>query len=232
MLVISARGLKRYYHLGQSEVRAVDGIDLSIEKGEFLSLVGASGSGKSTLLNLFAGLDRPTAGEITVPAGNLTSMNSKQMAKYRAKDVGMVFQSFNLIPHRTALTNVELALFFTDIGKSKRRKAATELLEKLGLKDRLHHRPADLSGGEQQRVALARALVKNPQVLFADEPTGNLDRQSALTLADILLEWNKQGGTIVMVTHNWHLAEKLSHRIVRIDYGKLVETMAPREGNL
>ncbi len=222
MIAIAAKGLKRYYRMGTTEVRAVDGVDLTIESGEFLSIVGASGSGKSTLLNLFAGLDRPTEGEITVPAGSLSSMNHRQMAKYRASEVGMVFQSFNLIAHRTALGNVELALYFSEMGKSKRLKLAAELLNRLGLGERLHHQPADLSGGEQQRVALARALVKNPKVLFADEPTGNLDRDSAYAVAEILKDWNGQGGTVVMVTHNVELAGRLSHRTVRMDYGKMV----------
>lgn len=220
--IITAWGLKKHYKLGPSIIKALDGVDIEITRGEFLAVLGASGSGKSTLLNLLAGLDSPTEGTISVPAGELSAMNKKQMAKYRAYDVGMVFQSFNLIAHRTALANVEMALYFTDVKGVSRKKMAQEMLEKLGLKDRLHHKPADLSGGEQQRVALARALVKGPKVLFADEPTGNLDRDSSIAAAEMLKDWNAKGGTIVMVTHNPELAEKYAHRVVKMDYGKFV----------
>jgi putative ABC transport system ATP-binding protein len=220
--IISAIDLKKYYQLGGSEVRAVDGIDLTVKKGEFISIVGASGSGKSTLLNLLAGLDTPTSGTITVPAGNLNRMNQHQLAHYRAHQVGMVFQSFNLVPHRTALANVELALLFLNIAKSERLRKARNVLEQLGLADRLHHRPADLSGGEQQRVAIARALVKNPQILLADEPTGNLDRDNSFAIIQLIWEWNRTSGTVILVTHNLELAEKYSAKILRMNYGKFV----------
>ena len=219
--IISAKNLKKYYRLGPTIVKAVDGIDVDVQEGEFLAVVGASGSGKSTLLNLLAGLDTPTEGKITVPAGDLADMTAKQIAGYRAHEIGMVFQSFNLVSHRSALSNVELALFFTGENKSQRKQKAAEMLRKLGLKDRLDHKPSDLSGGEQQRVALARALVKNPKVLFADEPTGNLDRDSSTVVAEILKDWNQDGGTVVMVTHNLDLAEKYSDRFLKMDYGRL-----------
>ena len=222
MQILTANKLKRYFRLGSAEVKALDGIDLAIEEGEFLSVAGASGSGKSTLLNLLAGLDKPTDGEIMTPTGPLQEMSSKRIARYRAEEIGMVFQSFNLIPHRTAQGNVEMALFFSRMEKSARKKKSADILQQLGLGERGRHKPSDLSGGEQQRVALARALVKNPQILFADEPTGNLDRESAKVVAKILSDWNKQGNTIVMVTHNLDLAEKVSDRIVEMDYGKIV----------
>jgi putative ABC transport system ATP-binding protein len=220
--LISTSSLTKRFRLGGSEIWALKGVDLAVRKGEFLSLVGASGSGKSTLLNLIAGLDTPTAGTINVPAGNLGTLSSRDLARYRARFVGMIFQSFNLVSHRTALTNVELALYFTDVDPHDRTTLAADMLSRLGLGDRLHHRPADLSGGEQQRVAVARALVKNPEILLADEPTGNLDRDNSLAIAEILAGWNRQGGTVVMVTHNLDLAAKYSHRVLRMDYGNLV----------
>ena len=222
MQILTANKLKRYFRLGSAEVKALDGIDLVIEEGEFLTVAGASGSGKSTLLNLLAGLDMPTSGEIVTPTGPLQEMSSKRIARYRAEEIGMVFQSFNLIPHRTAQGNVEMALFFSRMEKSARKKKSADILQQLGLGERGRHKPSDLSGGEQQRVALARALVKNPQILFADEPTGNLDRDSSKMVAEILLDWKKLGNTVVMVTHNLDLAEKVSDRIVEMDYGKIV----------
>ena len=215
-------GLCRYFRRGPQEVRAVDGIDLSIPRGEFLSIVGASGSGKSTMLALMAGLDTPTAGRIEVGGTVLDTLTRRELARYRAKSVGMVFQSFNLIHHHTALKNVELALQFNDTPVRERRTRATEILERLGLADRLDHRPADLSGGEQQRVAIARALVKHPEILFADEPTGNLDHANAEQIGELLAELNRQGLTVVMATHNLEMARQYGHRQVRMDYGRLV----------
>ncbi|MBL7191520.1 ABC transporter ATP-binding protein [bacterium] len=220
--MIKIENLKKYYRLGDSEVRAVDGVDLTVSKGEFLGIVGASGSGKSTLLNLIGGLCTPTGGRITVEDGELTEMSSRRLAKYRAKQIGMVFQSFNLIPHRTALSNVELALYFNGAPALKRKSSAQDILIKLGMGDRLKHKPDDLSGGEQQRIAIARALVKNPPILLVDEPTGNLDRENSISVAEIFAQWNRQGGTIIMVTHNLELAEKYTHRIMKMDFGRIV----------
>ncbi len=220
---VCAVGLKRYYRSGIQEVRALDGVSLSVAQGEFIALVGASGSGKSTLLNLLGGLDTPTSGQIRVPDGDLSIMPPRQLARYRARDVGMIFQTFNLVPHRSAQANVELALYFLDVKPRDRSRRAAQILGQLGLKDRLHHRPADLSGGEQQRVAVARALVKNPTVLLADEPTGNLDRDNAQAITEIIADWNRRGGTVIMVTHNLSLAEKHAHRILKMEYGKFVD---------
>jgi putative ABC transport system ATP-binding protein len=220
--IISISSLTKRYTLGASEIWALKGVDLSVRKGEFLSLVGSSGSGKSTLLNLIGGLDTPTSGLIETPTGKIGTMSPRELARYRAHFVGMIFQSFNLVPHRTAQANVELALYFTDAHPGDRAKLASDMLTHLGLKDRLHHRPADLSGGEQQRVAIARALVKNPEVLLADEPTGNLDRDNSLAICELLADWNRQGGTVIMVTHNLDLARQYSHRVLRMDYGVIV----------
>jgi len=215
--------LCRYYRRGPQEVRAVDGVSFSIQRGEFLGIVGSSGSGKSTILNLLAGLDTPTSGRIEVEGVTLQSLTRRELAAYRARRVGMVFQSFNLIAHHTALKNVEMALYFDDTPKRERHTRAAEMLERLGLGDRLDHRPADLSGGEQQRVAIARALVKRPEVLFADEPTGNLDQKNTDQMAALLAELNREQLTVVLVTHDLDLAQRSAQRIVHMHYGRLVE---------
>ncbi len=215
--------LCRYYTRGTHQVRAVDGVNFKVEKGEFVCVAGASGSGKSTLLSLLAGLDTPTSGQVEVDGTALGALSRRELAAYRAHRVGMVFQSFNLIAHHTALRNVELALYFNDTPARERRLRSTEILEKLGLGDRLDHRPADLSGGEQQRVALARALVKKPEILFADEPTGNLDLDNTRQIAELLAQLNKQGLTIVMATHDVDMAAGVVHRAVRMTYGKMAD---------
>ncbi|RJP75407.1 MAG: ABC transporter ATP-binding protein [Candidatus Zixiibacteriota bacterium] len=220
--LLTASSLARHYRFGSSLVKALDGVDLDVRRGEFLGIVGASGSGKSTLLNLLGGLDTPTAGAIRTAEGDLNRMNPRRLARYRATEVGMIFQSFNLVPHRSALGNVELALYFLDVPLRRRRALAAEMLTRVGLADRLEHRPADLSGGEQQRVAIARALVKNPALLLADEPTGNLDRDATHMIGDILADWNRGGGTVIMVTHNLDLARARAHRVLRMDYGRFV----------
>jgi putative ABC transport system ATP-binding protein len=204
-------------------VRAVDRISLRIARGEFLALVGSSGSGKSTLLAMLAGLDTPTSGRIVIDDRNLNDLSRRELASFRAHRVGMIFQSFNLIAHRTALQNVELALYFNQTPRAERVRRARETLERLGLGDRLDHRPADLSGGEQQRVAIARALVKSPEILFADEPTGNLDRDNSVQIASILSELNRQGITVIMVTHDIDLASSHAQRMIRLVYGQVAE---------
>ena len=221
-IFIRTVNLCRYYRPGPHEVRAVDKVNLSINRGEFVSIVGASGSGKSTVLNLMAGLDTPTSGSVMIEDVTLESLNRRKLAEYRARQVGMVFQTFNLIGHRTALGNVELALYFDHTPRRERSRKATEILERLGLGDRLDHRPADLSGGEQQRVAIARALVKAPQLLFADEPTGNLDFENSRDIVSLLTELNQDGLTVVMVTHDLELARTHAHRVVQMHYGSIV----------
>jgi len=219
---IETNRLCRTYRRGPHVVRAVDEVDLTVSRGEFLAIVGASGSGKSTILSLLAGLDTPTSGKIEIDGVALNSLTRRELSAYRARRIGMVFQSFNLISHHTALHNVELALFFNGTARKERRRRAEDILDRLGLSDRLEHRPADLSGGEQQRVAMARALVKRPDILFADEPTGNLDRENSIQIASLLGELNGSGLTIVMVTHDMSMAERAAHRLVRMDYGRIV----------
>lgn len=222
-LWLNAENLTRYYIRGPQEVRALDGVSLDVQRGDFVALVGSSGSGKSTLLNLLAGLDTPTGGSIFVEGRPFSELSKKDRARYRATQIGMMFQSFNLLPYKTAQENVELALYFDDTPRMKRKKMAVDMLTRLGLGERLDHRPADLSGGEQQRVALARALVKSPTALFADEPTGNLDHGNAVQISELLRELNRGGLTVVMVTHNLELAERYAGRIVRLNYGKIAK---------
>ena len=218
---LQAIGLCRHYHRGPQTVKAVDEVDLTIARGEFLGIVGASGSGKSTLMNLLAGLDTPTAGEIRYENTPLSALSRQELAEYRAHKVGMIFQSFNLIQHHTAFKNVEMALYFNDTPRRERRRLAEETLDRLGLGDRMDHRPADLSGGEQQRVAIARALVKSPEILFADEPTGNLDHDNTGQIAELLTDLHRRGLTVVMVTHDLELARRCTGRIVNMHYGRL-----------
>jgi putative ABC transport system ATP-binding protein len=218
--------LCRFYRRGPQEVRALNGITLAVERGAFFGIVGASGSGKSTLLNLLAGLDTPTSGRVEVEGMNLAEMSRRQLAAYRARKVGMVFQSFNLISHYTAQQNVETALYFNGTSPRERKRMAAAMLDQLGLADRLTHRPADLSGGEQQRVAVARAIVKKPEILFADEPTGNLDFENAKQIADLLSDLNHAGLTIVMVTHNLEMAQEFAHKTIRMQYGKIMSESA------
>lgn len=220
--LLTAKNLARRYQRGEHEIRAVDNIDLAVAEHELVALVGASGSGKSTLLNLLAGLDTPTEGTIAYRGKALTEYSRKELAAYRAQKVGMIFQSFNLMPHLTALKNVELSLYFNDTPRHERIARADSILTRLGLADRLDHKPADLSGGEQQRVAIARALAKNPEILFADEPTGNLDQGNSDAIADLLKELNSEGLTIVMVTHDLDLAARTAARTVKMNYGKII----------
>ncbi len=221
--MIETTDLTRVYRLGGKEVRALDGVSLQVAAGEYLRVIGASGSGKSTLLSLLAGLDRPTSGSIQTPKGDLGRFSRRELAAWRSREIGMVFQSYNLIPHQSALQNVELALLFSEVARVERRGRAIAWLERLGLQDRLHHRPSDLSGGEQQRVALARALAKGPSLLLADEPTGNLDAENAHQIATLFRELRREGITIVLVTHDATLAAGDAHRTLRLHYGRIVE---------
>jgi len=221
--LITTHNLHRHYQRGPQTIRAVNGVDLSIDRGCFVAIVGSSGSGKSTLLNLLAGLDTPTEGEIVVDGESLTSMPRRERSAYRARRVGMVFQSFNLLPYKTAQENVEMALYFNGVARGERSERACAMLASVGLEDRLDHRPADLSGGEQQRVAVARALVKRPDIIFADEPTGNLDLDNAVQMADLLVSLRNEGLTVVVVTHNVELARQYANRTIRMQYGAVVE---------
>ncbi|MCB1164454.1 MAG: ABC transporter ATP-binding protein [Candidatus Krumholzibacteriia bacterium] len=218
---LSCRGLTRHYRRGPHTVRALDGVDLDVARGECLALVGASGSGKSTLLNLLAGLDTPSGGSIALEGRRLDTLSRRELAAYRARRAGMIFQAFNLLPHCSALENVELALTLEGRPRRERRSAARAMLERVGLADRLEHRPGDLSGGEQQRVAVARALVKGPELLFADEPTGNLDRENSRAIAALLAEQAAAGVTVLLATHDRELAAETATRVLRLDYGKV-----------
>ncbi len=210
--------------MGQSVIRAVDGVSLEIAAGEFVALLGSSGSGKSSLLNLLAGLDRPTSGGVIVQGRELSKLSREELAHYRLHVVGMVFQSFNLIGSMTVAENVELPLRFAEVERSRRDTLALEALERVGLRARHDHRPSELSGGEQQRAALARALINRPQILLADEPTGNLDSRTGTEIMNLIREFNQQlGMTVVMVTHERVLAEKYAQRMIFLADGKLVD---------
>lgn len=221
--------LCRYYKRGPHEIRAVDNIGLTIHRAELLAIVGASGSGKSTLLNLLAGLDTPTSGVIEVGDMSLAELSRREIAVFRARRVGMIFQSFNLMPQLSAIRNVELGLYFSDVGRRERRRRAAEILERLGMGERLEHIPAELSGGEQQRVAIARAVIKEPEILLADEPTGNLDQDNSEQIGRLLREFNRDGLTIIMATHNQMLAGAYGQRILRMRYGTLADGVPPPE---
>lgn len=229
--VIRSENVCRHYRMGETVIRAVDGISLEVQPGEFLALLGTSGSGKSSLLNLIAGLDRPTSGSVVVQDRDLAQLSREERAKYRLHVVGMVFQSFNLIPSMTLLENVELPLRFAEVDRGQRDLLSQQALERVGLKARLHHRPSELSGGEQQRAALARALVNKPKLLLADEPTGNLDSHTGTEIMDMLRDFNGDlGMTVVMVTHERALAERYAQRMVFLADGKLVDDRANEPG--
>ena len=209
--------------MGSATIRAVDGITLEVQSGEFVALLGASGSGKSSLLNLVAGLDSPTSGSVRSGEQDLAQLSREALAKYRRHTVGMVFQSFNLIPSMTVLENVELPLRFAEVERDKRGAMAASALERVGLAGRLRHRPIELSGGEQQRVALARALVNQPKILLADEPTGNLDSRTGSEVMQLIRTLNESlQMTVVLVTHETLLAEKYADRLIFLADGKVV----------
>jgi putative ABC transport system ATP-binding protein len=211
--------------MGESSIRAVDDVSLAVPTGEFLALLGSSGSGKSTLLNLMAGLDRPTCGSIHSGGRNLAELSPLELARYRRNTVGMVFQSFNLLPRMTLEENVELPLRLAEVERGERAARVEEALDHVRLRKRTGHRPSELSGGEQQRTAIARALVNRPKILFADEPTGNLDSATGEAILTLLREiQSAMGMTIVMVTHERHLAERFADRLAIMGDGKLLST--------
>ena len=221
--LIQAKAVSREYRLGETVIRAINEVSLAIRRGEFLALLGSSGSGKSTLLSLLAGLDRPTSGAIRVQDRSLSELDAEELARYRRETVGMVFQSFNLLPRMTLEENVELPLRLAEVDRNDREPRVSEALERVGLGPRRQHRPSELSGGEQQRGALARALVNRPTILFADEPTGNLDSVNGEQILLLMREFqNSLGMTIIMVTHERPLAEKFANRIAVLSDGRLV----------
>jgi putative ABC transport system ATP-binding protein len=225
--ILRADSVSRAYSLGASQILAVNNVSIAVHPSEFVALLGSSGSGKSTLLNLLAGLDRPSSGSILVNGQDLATLNSQGLARYRRETVGMVFQSFNLLPRMTLEENVELPLRLAEVDRSEREARVIQALDRVGLKARRQHRPTELSGGEQQRGALARALVNRPTILLADEPTGNLDSVNGEHILGLLKEIQASlGMTIVMVTHERPLAERFADREIHLADGKLVETAA------
>jgi putative ABC transport system ATP-binding protein len=228
---IHLQQVSRYYTMGETSVRAVDDVSLSIGEGEFLALLGSSGSGKSTLLNLIAGLDRVTSGSILARGQNLAELSSLELARYRRNTIGMVFQSFNLLPRMTLEENIELPLRLAEVERAERAGRVREALERVRLTHRVGHRPTELSGGEQQRVAIARALVNRPKILLADEPTGNLDSATGESILSLLRDLQQQlGMTIVMVTHERPLAQRFADRLATMGDGKLLSTAASTKG--
>ncbi|HKC85700.1 MAG TPA: ABC transporter ATP-binding protein [Blastocatellia bacterium] len=223
MAILEARNVTREYRMKAETVRALSEVTVEVDCGEFMAILGTSGSGKSTLLNLFGGLDRPTSGEILYDGQSLAPLSSREMSRYRLRRVGMIFQSFNLIPTMTARENVSLALAFAGLSKNERRGRSMELLDRVGLSQRAGHLPSELSGGEQQRVSIARAIANEPQVLLADEPTGNLDSSRAAEVIGVLDEMRRRDGkTIVLVTHDQELADEFATRVIRLKDGRVI----------
>jgi putative ABC transport system ATP-binding protein len=223
--IVQAVNLKKTYMLGKVPVEALCGVNLKVESGDFLAVLGPSGSGKSTLLNLIGALDKPTEGSMLIEGVDVSTLNDNQLTDLRRR-IGFVFQFFNLIPRFTAIENVELPMAIADLNKAERRKRAEDLLETVGLKQRMNHKPAELSGGEQQRVAIARALANDPKFLLMDEPTGNIDSKTASEIVDLIKRLNEDKGvTIIMVTHDQRLAGQ-SKRILHMFDGSIVKEVA------
>ncbi|GEQ86823.1 macrolide ABC transporter ATP-binding protein [Patiriisocius marinistellae] len=221
-LVININGIRRDFPLGQEIVKVLKGIDLEIETGEYVALMGPSGSGKSTLMNLLGCLDTPTAGSYFLNGQDVSNMTQDELAEIRNKEIGFVFQTFNLLPRTTALDNVALPMVYAGASKAERTKRAEEVLTDVGLADRMDHRPNQLSGGQRQRVAVGRALVNKPSIILADEPTGNLDSKTSVEIMALFDEIHAQGNTVILVTHEEDIAAH-AHRVIRLRDG-LVES--------
>jgi len=227
--IMQIRNLHKSYDKGKVRVKALRGVSMDVAEGEFVSIVGRSGCGKSTLLNIIGGLDVPSSGSVLAAGRDLSKMKRSELASHRRSTVGMVFQSFNLIPSRSALDNVALPLAFAGIPRRDRKPRASRILTQMGLKSRLHHVPSEMSGGEAQRVAVARALVNDPVILLADEPTGNLDSRTAAEILDLLLSLNRDRGlTVLMVSHDETSARRVSHRMVKLLDGKIAKEVRLR----
>ena len=218
--IIELRDIKKEYKIGTEEIHALSGVTLNIYKNEYVALMGPSGSGKSTLMNMLGCLDSPTSREYILNKLALAKMSDNELAEVRNKQIGFVFQTFNLLPRSTTLENVMLPLVYAGIEKSKREEMATKVLKQVGLENRMSHRPNELSGGQRQRVAIARALVNNPAIILADEPTGNLDSKTSVEIMGLLEDIHKNGNTIILVTHEEDIAAH-AHRIVRLKDGKV-----------
>jgi putative ABC transport system ATP-binding protein len=226
--VVEATLVTKTYMLGKVPVEALRGVNLKVESGDFVSILGPSGSGKSTMLNLIGALDKPTSGTLLIDGVDISKLNDNQLAELRLK-IGFVFQFFNLIPRLTAKDNVELSMSIANMGKAERKKQAIELLETVGLKDRVNHKPAELSGGQQQRVAIARALANNPKFLLLDEPTGNVDSRTAREVLTLIKKLNVENKvSIIMVTHDQHLARE-ANRTVQMFDGEITSEVVNKE---
>lgn len=220
--VIQIKDLKKIYQMGDSEVRALDGVSFDVDVNEYIAIMGPSGSGKSTLMNMIGCLDTPTSGTYILNKNDVSHMEDAELAEVRNKEIGFVFQTFNLLPRTSCLSNVELPLIYSGMRAAERKERAAEVLTKVGLGDRLDHKPNELSGGQRQRVAIARALVNNPAILLADEPTGNLDTKTGDEIMQLFEELYQQGNTILLVTHENEIAEH-ARRVVRLRDG-LIES--------
>ena len=211
--LIHIENMKKIYNPGENEVRALDGIDLDIEKGDLVAIVGHSGSGKSTLMNMLGCLDTPTSGKYVLDGQDVASMTDNQLADVRNKEIGFIFQGFNLISNLDAVGNVELPLVYRGVSKNERKQLAMEALKSVGLEDRMKHKPNEMSGGQQQRVAVARAVAAKPPIILADEPTGNLDTKSTQEIMEILKELHRSGRTVIIITHDEEIASQ-AHRVL------------------
>jgi len=228
--VIKLQEVYKYYYMGENTVKAVDGINLDIKEGEFVAIMGPSGSGKSTSMNLVGSLDVPTKGKIFLDGQDISSLHESDLAQIRGKKIGFIFQSFNLIPNLTVKENVILPMIFQGVDKEEREEIAEKLLEKVQLKERANHYPNQISGGQMQRVAIARALANDPDVILADEPTGNLDTKTGERVMDFLKELNKEGKTIIMVTHEPELAEVYAEKVYWLKDGKIEKITQKKNG--
>jgi putative ABC transport system ATP-binding protein len=225
--LLETDNVKKHYRMGDTVVRALDGVSISVSEGEFLALLGTSGSGKSTLLNLIAGLDHPSSGTLRIDGNDIAAMSSEELCRHRRQNVGIIFQSFNLVSTMSALENVTLSMMFAGVPKTEREQRAGQLLESMGLAGRQRHRPQELSGGEQQRVAISRALANKPRLLLADEPTGNLDSRTSREIMDLLKGLNeREGKAIILVTHDANLAAQYAHRTITLMDGAVLMSAA------
>ena len=220
MALINLTNITKYYEMGSQVVRALDGIDITVKKNDYLAFIGSSGSGKSTMLNILGCLDKPTSGQYLLNDKNVEALNQNELSQIRNLEIGFIFQSFNLLPRANALSNVMQPLIYRNIGLRQRKQMAMEALSRVGLTDRIDHLPNQLSGGQRQRVAIARALVTHPSILLADEPTGNLDSRTTVEIMQLFDELHKEGHTLIVVTHENEIAQHC-HRIVEMKDGKI-----------